>query len=227
MEIEQVFCRYCRAKLGAIEQDRNLDYHAECIRLVRGDIIEDDFIVLVALEEILQKQFIKFTDSSHKSPGYEVEEGRIVSIIIDREPLGTFPEVITELDQLRFLSIIQIKIEMLPESIGKLRNLENLDLSHNPLKFLPEAITELVNLKYLTLFLNRLERLPESFGNLLNLENLDIARNLLESLPESMANLQNLKQLLMGYNKFETLPEIIGNLSNLVLTGFANTKFTT
>ena len=70
----------------------------------------------------------------------------------------------------------------LPESIGNLVNLQELDLGWNNLISLPESFGNLVNIRKLHLWGNKLTSLPESFGNLVNLQELDLSDNPLVSL---------------------------------------------
>lgn len=65
----------------------------------------------------------------------------------------------------------------LPESIGNLVNLQELDLGWNQLIYLPESFGNLVNVRKLHLWGNKLTSLPESFGNLVNLQELDLSDN--------------------------------------------------
>jgi len=68
-------------------------------------------------------------------------------------------------------------ISYLPESIGNLHFLKELDLTHCNLSALPEAIGNLKNLIELELFDNRLRSLPESISNLNSLKHLYTGRN--------------------------------------------------
>ena len=54
----------------------------------------------------------------------------------------------------------------LPESIGNLVNLQELDLGWNNLISLPESFGNLVNVRKLHLWGNKLTSLPESFGTI-------------------------------------------------------------
>ncbi|MEE0675394.1 MAG: COR domain-containing protein [Ruminococcus sp.] len=120
-----------------------------------------------------------------------------------------FLEEQTELD------LKDSNITILPGSIGKLKNLEKLEISFNQIETLPEAICNLTNLSVLYISNNQIETLPEAIGNLKNLSVLDISSNQIETLPEAICNLTNLSGLYISSNQIETLPEAIGNLTNL------------
>ncbi|KAE8676968.1 Plant intracellular ras group-related LRR 4 isoform 2 [Hibiscus syriacus] len=102
------------------------------------------------------------------------------------------------------------QIEWLPVSIGKLKDVTELDISENRIMALP-----LVNLIKLDLHANRLKSLPASFGNLTNLMNLDLSSNEFTHLPESIGNLSYLKRLIVETNELKELPFTIGSCSSL------------
>jgi Leucine-rich repeat (LRR) protein len=97
----------------------------------------------------------------------------------------------------------------LPDSIGNLINLQELDLENNQLSSLPDSIGNLINLQSLDLENNQLSSLPDSIGNLINLHKLDLSSNQFSSLPDSIGNLINLQQLYLSSNKLESLPTSI------------------
>jgi Leucine-rich repeat (LRR) protein len=86
------------------------------------------------------------------------------------------------------LSLKNMQIYSLTESIGSLTSLYSLDLSCNQLNSLPESIGNLTSLNCLDLSSNKLTRLPKSIGNLVNLKSLILADNPLFDL----SNLQGL-----------------------------------
>ncbi|XP_060080430.1 leucine-rich repeat protein lrrA-like [Ylistrum balloti] len=116
----------------------------------------------------------------------------------------------------------------LPDSIGKLTNLEKFYLGSvidelerwafqngNWLSYLPNSIGDLVNLKEIHLNENLFQALPEEFGNLVCLEYLDLGQNLVSDLPESFGNLRSLKFCQLSKNKLQLLPSSFGNLTAL------------
>lgn len=114
------------------------------------------------------------------------------------------------------------RMEVIPESIGKLTHLEILAIyadpdhdTHLPLSSLPESIGNLTNLENLTIQLTDFYKLPESIGNLKNLKSLEVESNGISTLPESIGQLKNLEYLALSENDLCELPESIGNLNNL------------
>ena len=59
--------------------------------------------------------------------------------MLGANPLGSLPERIGELHELRELYVHECKLVRLPESIGALTRLHTLDLGHNELTSLPSA----------------------------------------------------------------------------------------
>jgi hypothetical protein len=128
--------------------------------------------------------------------------------------LVTFPENFSRLTNLRKLDLGNVDtIRSLPD-FRHLTNLTELTMTGNKLLFhLPESIGNLTNLTNLNLADNRLIDLPESIGNLTNLTYLDLHNNALTSLPESIGNLRNLGMLKLYRNTLFSLPNSIRNLT--------------
>ncbi|KAK6250975.1 hypothetical protein SCA6_004980 [Theobroma cacao] len=126
------------------------------------------------------------------------------------------PLSIGKLKDVSEMDLSENRIMALPPSIGGLQALTKLDLHSNQLINLPDSVGELVNLIELDLHANRLKSLPASFGNLTNLMNLDLSSNGYTHLPETIGNLTSLKRLNVETNDLEELPYTIGNCSLLL-----------
>ena len=125
--------------------------------------------------------------------------------------LTEIPENIGHLTALQELNLNGNSLTGLPETIGELRNLLNLWLGNNYLETLPESIGKLENLERLSLYYNHLETLPESFGNLKNLIRLNLNEVNDENpitLPESFSQLSNLRVLEIAGNLDAVTPSI-------------------
>jgi Leucine-rich repeat (LRR) protein len=126
----------------------------------------------------------------------------------------SLPENIGALQQLKELNFIGNNLDSLPESIGQLLNLEVLRLRSNNLKTLPKSIGLLDKLKILDLADNNFRELPNDIFQLQKLEILDLSNNKLESL-DRIGQLQKLEVLGLNFNWFMSLPESIVQLPRL------------
>ena len=107
----------------------------------------------------------------------------------------------------------------IPEEIGELVNLNELDLSNNSLSGnIPSTIGNLQNLYFLDLMHNQLSGpIPSEIGNLDNLQVLWLGDNQLSgSIPSEIGNLINLRQFSGWENNFSgNFPTEFWNLTNL------------
>ena len=118
-----------------------------------------------------------------------------------------------ELPNLQKLMIQLNKIRSLPSSICELKSLRYLDAHFNELHGLPIAIGRLTNLEVLNLSSNfsDLKELPETFGDLTNLKELDLSNNQIHALPDTFGRLDNLTKLNLEQNPLELPPMEIVN----------------
>lgn len=118
-----------------------------------------------------------------------------------------------ELPNLQKLMIYLNKIRSFPSSICELKSLHYLDAHFNELHGLPIAIGRLTNLEVLNLSSNfsDLKELPETFGDLANLRELDLSNNQIHALPDTFGRLDNLIKLNLEQNPLELPPMEIVN----------------
>jgi hypothetical protein len=88
-------------------------------------------------------------------------------------------------------------------------NLKDLTLKNVGLKFIPNSIEKLTKLESLDLSDNELMELPETLGRLEKLMFLFLDNNYLSDLPKSIKNLKLLVTLSLKNNKFKVLPDIL------------------
>lgn len=108
--------------------------------------------------------------------------------------LTSIPSSIGSLEKLRMLIIHNGSSNIfLPYTLGNLRNLEKLELISGGLK-IPDSIGKLNNLIELNIITSSSIILPDSIGDLISLKSLNISHNVLY-LPESITKLGNLREL--------------------------------
>eukprot|EP00948_MAST-09A_sp_MAST-9A-sp1_P003474 g3474.t1 len=128
--------------------------------------------------------------------------------------LDHLPENIGDLVHLKELNLLKNKLVDLPDSICNLKDLVILEISNNRLRNLPERIGNLQKLPRLTVESNELCELPDSLCEL-KCRALRLAHNHLQSLPEGICESKTLEQLCIDNNELQELPFDIGNVETL------------
>jgi len=148
--------------------------------------------------------------------------------ILDAPELASLPQSIGALHSLKYLFINSLgyrspahsshspderadfkqaeKLTTLPESIGDLGCLEEIDIYGTNLSALPESLGRLENLRTLYLDCNALKTLPNSVGNLKQLTHLSVKENRLKVVPQSLQELTHLRYLNLINNRLIRLP---------------------
>ncbi|KAI3700492.1 hypothetical protein L2E82_45122 [Cichorium intybus] len=105
-------------------------------------------------------------------------------------------DLLQQLPLLRVLSLCQLSISEVPESIGRLKHLRYLNLSQTRITHLPDCVCKLYNLQTLIVSgCDSLERLPKSFSKLKNLRHFDMRDTYLKNMPLGILKLKNLQTL--------------------------------
>ncbi|XP_016180079.1 putative disease resistance protein At3g14460 isoform X1 [Arachis ipaensis] len=137
--------------------------------------------------------------------------------------LNIFPDSIYKLIQLRYLDLSWSDIEVLPQSLCNLCNLQTLKLKGcSFLTILPSSLGELIHLRYLDLSRSDVETLPKSLCKLCNLQTLKLEGcSGLTMLPNGMYNLVNLRHLDIRGTPLKEMPKEMGKLKQLhILSNF-------
>jgi hypothetical protein len=95
-----------------------------------------------------------------------------------------------------------VKSKALPDTLGELRRLEELDLGRNGITSVPPQVASLRGLKKLSLDYNDIRQLPSFVGDLPNLRELSVNANGGVVLPQSLAKIKGLK-VFMGNNRLK------------------------
>ncbi|XP_025731501.1 DISP complex protein LRCH3 isoform X7 [Callorhinus ursinus] len=130
------------------------------------------------------------------------------------------PEAILNLQALTFLNISRNQLSTLPVHLCNLP-LKVLIASNNKLVSLPEEIGHLRHLTELDVSCNEIQTIPSQIGNLEALRDLNVRRNHLVRLPEELAELP-LIRLDFSCNKITTIPVCYRNLRHLQMITLDN-----
>ncbi|XP_037859094.1 DISP complex protein LRCH3 isoform X5 [Chlorocebus sabaeus] len=130
------------------------------------------------------------------------------------------PEAILNLQTLTFLNISRNQLSTLPVHLCNLP-LKVLIASNNKLVSLPEEIGHLRHLMELDVSCNEIQTIPSQIGNLEALRDLNVRRNHLVHLPEELAELP-LIRLDFSCNKITTIPVCYRNLRHLQMITLDN-----
>jgi len=136
--------------------------------------------------------------------------------------LTDLPKSLGKLSQLQSLNLSNNQLKALPEWLGQLTQLHSLDLSRNQLQVLPQSLRLLTQLRSLELGGNNLDPLPELLGKLTQLRTLDVSHNQLASLPESLDQLTQLQALELDGNHLTSLPRSLTKLTWLRSLGLGD-----
>ncbi|KAF9681320.1 hypothetical protein SADUNF_Sadunf06G0213800 [Salix dunnii] len=166
-------------------------------------------------------------------------EQRLRTLILQGDiwDIGAWESICRDFRRLRVLALSDLGIKEVSPLIEKLKHLKYLDLSNNEMEVLPNSVTNLVNLQVLKL--NdcwNLKELPRGINKLINLRHLDVGRTFdhdlcdsLEYMPRGIGKLTSLQTLscfvvaknwspkskMVGYGGMR-FPSRLSDLSNLV-----------
>ena len=110
---------------------------------------------------------------------------------------------------------LEADISELPEEIGNLTNLEELEINGDSLERLPAGLWRLTNLRHLVIGSRALTELPTDIGSLIHLRSLWLGGCALTELPDSLIELRELEDLRVGVNRLSEFPSPVLELPSL------------
>lgn len=128
-------------------------------------------------------------------------------------------------DTIYGLSLSKMRLESLPDSLSKFKNLKHLDLSKNKLTELPTYIGDFQNITELNLEKNKFDHLPIELCRMKSVERLIINRNFLTTLPSCIEYLVNLKYIDLYDNPIGKLPQSFERMQNLKKMDLSGIRF--
>ncbi len=123
--------------------------------------------------------------------------------------------VLPSIAGLRTLDISATSNGMLPSAVTACNGLKRLYCADNEMKQLSADIGRLTQLEYLNLDRNELAVLPEEIGACVGMRWLRLNSNKLEVLPDGIAAMSQLQRIYLKNNRFNAVPEVLRNLTLL------------
>ncbi|MHA1338590.1 MAG: leucine-rich repeat domain-containing protein [Promethearchaeota archaeon] len=171
------------------------------------------------IEEFPNKSFV----IKHQV-GYVAENKHITRLGLSNLKLSNLPEEIGNLEYLEELDAINNLINQIPLTICILKNLKELRLYKNQIKQISDCISRLEKLQYLNLGVNQLTKIPESLGFLNNLIELNLCFNQIAQIPKTIGNCRKLEVINLDNNLLYSIPEEISQLVNLRILRLAGNQ---
>ncbi|MEA2042283.1 MAG: COR domain-containing protein [Bacteroidota bacterium] len=175
--------------------------------------------------EALGKKIGKFSVASKVSGirnSIVIKDKAVVALSIINSKLEQIPDEIFEFKMLQKLIIRHCNLTVVPDRIGQLSNLRVLDLSNNSIEKISPEIKKLKNLEVLQLYRNRIKQIPEEMGALQNLTGLGLTHNLLTDMPVAAIENNKLTRLDLAHNQIKQMPNInttIKRMQSFNITG--------
>ena len=151
--------------------------------------------------------------------------GMVVTFYLKRNKLSCLPaDLSKQYPSLTELHLPSNRICALPSCIGRLCQLQHLDVSDNELEQFPPSISGLVNLIQLHAAHNNLKKFPSGLENLQRLEVINVSHNRIYLLPKSISSCRNLKRLHISSNNLTTIPYELCTIPNLEQISLCSNK---
>ncbi|XP_068623611.1 leucine-rich repeat-containing protein 47-like [Battus philenor] len=117
----------------------------------------------------------------------------------------------------------RISEEGLDRTVFQLTNLNLLNISDTCLDVIPDDIKLLVNLQSLLLFGNKIQEFNANITSLTKLKTLDLSRNQISKIPDSVNKMKELMNINLSSNQIDTLPSF-SDFPHLITMDFSNNK---
>ena len=175
---------------------------------------EDKKTVKIISSATKKKIEISNTDKRGKTPNLcLVEDGKITKLRL----VGERPKKIGE-----ELPGPKVKI---PNEIGDLRGLKKLVIENMVFDVLPETIGQLTNLLEIDLNGTTITQLPNSIGNFTELRKFYLRSSKCQTIPDSVGKWRNVQEVLIHSSETSLLPPTIRNWVNVEIVQLRNCKF--
>ncbi|XP_050253437.1 disease resistance protein RPV1-like [Quercus robur] len=143
----------------------------------------------------------------------------------DCKSLSSLPNACCSLMSLKVLTLSGCsKLDELPENLGNLKGLEELDVSGTAIKGLPKSINLLKNLRIMS-FHGCEGPSPKSSNKLLGFPLMSRSADPMGMLVHNLSGLCSLIELDLSYCNLQTIPDVIGCLSSLLKLDLKGNNF--
>ena len=125
------------------------------------------------------------------------------------------PDWLGDLTSLTELDLGDNQITVIPDALAHLTNLSKLYLSENQIVVIPDWLGDLTTLTVLNLWGNQITVIPDALARLTSLTELHLWGNQITVIPDALAHLTNLSQLDLSENQIMVIPDWLGDLTSL------------
>ncbi|MGD7096360.1 leucine-rich repeat domain-containing protein [Ralstonia pseudosolanacearum] len=146
------------------------------------------------------------------------------SLVIRNAPIQYLPDAVNQFTHLRQIHLEDCDLRALPEHLGNLNQLQQLNLLYHPnLRRLPDSLNNLVELQKLDVRDTKITELPQ-INRLSQLKTLSVDSTPLTAMPSDIAALRNLKRLIVTRTNIREIPPTIGNLMQLKILTLSRSR---
>lgn len=139
-------------------------------------------------------------------------KGEVRKLDLRGQHLTELPEEIGDLSALEELQLAHNDVVTLPASLARLTRLKRLEMDFTKLVDFPRVILDLARLELLAINYTKLREVPEEVGELEHLGILTLCSNDLGALPGSIFRLPRLTELIATDSHMTSLPIVLGDL---------------
>lgn len=151
-------------------------------------------------------------------------KGEVQKLDLNGQELTELPEEIGELAMLEELQLARNVLATLPAAFGRLKRLRRLEMNYTGLVEFPRAILELENLETLEISYTKLRDVPDNIGRLEQLRTLVLSSNDLSALPEAIFRLPHLTDLVVTGSTMTSLPRVLGLLPAITFINLSDSR---
>lgn len=121
---------------------------------------------------------------------------------------SSFEEAFADPKGLKVINVKEYLLTSLPTGIGKLKSVEIINIDNAPnLKVIPDSIGKMKNLKLLRIVGSKITELPSSMQQLQKLKIVNLSSSEMENIPLVLSQIPHLKSLLLYDTKIQYLPD--------------------